>query len=141
MPFVIVVVSLAALLPYGFLLISGLPGRGAFSRWGPGYDNDNARESLSKLEGWRQRAHFAQQNGHEAFAPFAFAVVLAHAAHAPQPWLTGLASLFLVARVGHGAAYVAGSGRWRSGSWWCGFACVLGLFGVAFASALGTLQA
>ncbi|MBL8937355.1 MAG: hypothetical protein JNM69_22535 [Archangium sp.] len=59
-------------------------------------------------------------------------VVVSLAALLPYGWLTGLASLFLVARVAHGAAYVA---------WWCGFACVLGLFGVAFASALGTLQA
>lgn len=32
-PFVTVVVSLAALLPFGFLLISGLPGKDAVSRW------------------------------------------------------------------------------------------------------------
>lgn len=140
MPFVIVVVSLAALLPFGFLLISGVPVRGAFSRWGPGYDNDSPRESLSKLTGWRQRAHFAQQNGHEAFAPFAAAVFLAHWAHAPQAWLVGLACTFLVARVGHGVAYVAGAGGWRSAFWWAGFGCVLGLFAVAFASAGGTLQ-
>ncbi len=136
MTLVIAVLLLAALLPYLFILVSGLPARGAFSRWGPGYDNDDPRASLEKLDGWRRRAHFAQQNGHEAFAPFAVGVLLAFWAHAPSVWLGGLAFAFLAFRLAHGAAYIAGSGRWRSTAWWCGFGCVIGLYGAALAASL-----
>ena len=129
MTFVIVVTLLAALMPFLFLALSGLPSRSAFARWGPGYDNSDPRASLDKLEGWRRRAHYAQQNGHEAFAPFAAGVMLA--TWAQGAYVVALASSFLAFRLAHGLAYIAGSGTWRSTFWWGGFACVLGLYASA----------
>jgi uncharacterized MAPEG superfamily protein len=126
MTFVVVVTLLAALMPFFFLALSGIPAKGAFSRWGPGYNNDEPRASLDKLEGWRKRAHYAQQNGHEAFAPFAAGVILATWTHGAC--VIPLAGSFLLLRLAHGLAYIAGSGAWRSAFWWGGFACVLGLY-------------
>lgn len=131
MTLVIAFVLLAALLPFFFLLLSGVPATGTAARWGPGYDNDNPRASLSKLEGWRQRAHFAQQNGHEAFAPFVAALGLATWAQVSAGQVMLLGAGFLLCRLGHGFAYLAGSGRFRSLFWWGGFGAVLALFAAA----------
>ena len=60
----------AALLPYAFT------GLAKFS--GPRrYDNHAPRDYLDKLDGWRKRAHWAQLNSFEAFAPFAAGVIIA----------------------------------------------------------------
>src|SRR4051812_43501755 len=92
---IIVLTLLAALMPFLFLVLSGLPGKDTFARWGPGYDNSQPRASLDKLEGWRKSAHFAQQNGHEAFAPFAAGLFLAAWVHAPEARIVTLGSAFL----------------------------------------------
>ena len=134
MTLVIIYVLLAALMPFLFLVLSGLPAKAAVARWGPGYDNDDPRASLEKLDGWRKRAHFAQLNGHEAFAPFTSALLLATWAHAST---AVLGAVFLGFRLVHGLAYIAGSGRLRSLFWWGSFGSTLGLFGAALHASIG----
>jgi uncharacterized MAPEG superfamily protein len=95
----------------------------------PDYDNDRPRAALARAEGRAQRAHWAEQNALEAFAPFAAGVIIAHATGgAEQLTIDVLAGLFIAARVFHGIAYVSDKGLPRSLAWLTGFACMIGLF-------------
>lgn len=99
-----------------------------------GYDNRAPRDWLAELDGWRQRANWAQANAWEAFAPFAAAVIIAHLAGARQGTIDLLALVFIVARVAHGLLYIVDRSTLRSIAWTIGFGCVVGLF-VAAATA------
>jgi uncharacterized MAPEG superfamily protein len=134
MGFAVLVIAAAALLPFGLLLASAWPSSATPSRWGPDWDNHDVRGSMDRLRGWRRRAHFAQINGHEAFAPFAAAMILTQLSHAPSGWVHPLALAFLLLRVLHGIAYVADRPFLRSTSWCCAWLTVLGLFGSALGS-------
>lgn len=113
----------AALLPYVFtLLAKSRPTRGF---------NHHPREFLEQQTGWRKRAHWAQQNGFEAFAPFAAAVLIAHLAGADPHWITALAVAFLGFRLAHGICYLADLASLRSLVWAGGMGCVIGLFVLA----------
>lgn len=118
-------VLIAAIIP---MLMSMLAKAG-----GPGFDNHAVRPYLDTLTGWRQRANWAQQNGYEAFPPFAAAVIIAHQAGADQATVDTLAVAFIVIRLIYGAMYIANLATLRSLVWTAGFACVVGLF-VAAAS-------
>jgi uncharacterized MAPEG superfamily protein len=93
-----------------------------------GFDNAAPREWLGRLEGWRRRANWAQQNSWEAFAPFAAAVIIAHLAGARQGTIDTLAMTFIAARVAYGLLYIADRPTLRSVVWTVGFACVVGMF-------------
>lgn len=135
MTFTISAILAAAVLPYLFLLISGVPSRSERGRWGTGYDNREARASLEQLTGWRKRAHFAQLNGHEAFPQFAAAMICAQLAAVEATWVHALAFGFFFFRLAHGAAYIANLGVPRSVLWGAAVSCTAGLFVVALASA------
>jgi uncharacterized MAPEG superfamily protein len=92
------------------------------------YDNRAPRAYLADLEGWRQRANWAQQNAWEAFAPFAAAVIIAHVRGVPQATIDGIALAFIAARVLHGLLYMADRATLRSLAWLAGFGCVVALF-------------
>lgn len=63
-------------------------------------DNHNPRGFLAHTQGAAARAHAAQQNGFEAFAPFAAAVLTAHATgNAAQSTINTLACLFILFRL------------------------------------------
>jgi uncharacterized MAPEG superfamily protein len=113
-------VLIAAILPYVWVGVAKYPLRG--------YDNNNPREYEAKLTGPHKRAHWAQLNAWEAFAPFAAAVIIAHLAGADQAVVNALAMTFVVARVLHGLLYVADRATLRSLVWSVGFLCVIGLF-------------
>ena len=98
------------------------------------FDNANPRAWLANLSGWRLRAHWAQQNQFEAYPPFAAAVIVAHQLGGAQPWIDGLAVLFVAARLLYGAFYVTSRPTLRSLVWTLGFACVVGLFIVGAAA-------
>ncbi len=113
-------VLFAALLP---LVWVGIAKSGA-----AGYDNHAPRPFLAGLEGWPQRANWAQMNALEAFPPFAAAVIIAHLSGGEQWLVDTLAGLFIVARILHGIFYILDKATLRSLSWLAGFLCVLGLF-------------
>src|SRR5262249_27777706 len=71
-----------------------------------GYDNRNPREFLGNLTGKFKRAANAQQNGYEAFAPFAAAVIVAHISGAEQSQADTLAVLFIIFRIFYSIFYV-----------------------------------
>jgi len=92
------------------------------------FDNSAPRDWLARLEGWRQRANWAQANAWEAFAPFAAAVIIAHLAGARQGTIDGLAITFIAMRIAHGLLYIADKAMLRTIAWTIGFGCVVGLF-------------
>ena len=113
-------VLIAAIMPYVFAGISKV-GLATF-------DNRKPRDFLETLDGYRRRAHWAQLNSHEAFAPFAAAVIIAHLAGAAQDTINLLAGLFILARVLFGYCYITDRSTARSLAWLLGLGCVIGLF-------------
>lgn len=92
-------------------------------------DNHNPRGFLAHTQGAAARAHAAQQNGLEAFAPFAAAVLTAHATgNAGQATVNTLAGLFILFRLAFIWCYIADKAALRSLMWAGGFACTVGLF-------------
>jgi uncharacterized MAPEG superfamily protein len=121
-------VFLAALMPYGFIVLARFP----FLNRGPrAYDNRRPREHVEKLEGWRKRADAAHLNSFEAFPPFAAAVIIAHSAGAPERRITALAIAFIACRLLYGVCYLGNVSWLRSLLWIAGLSCVAGLFVVA----------
>jgi uncharacterized MAPEG superfamily protein len=113
-------VLLAALLP---LIWVGLAKAGA-----EGYDNHKPRVFMASLNGWHQRANWAQANAYENFPPFAAAVIIAHLAGA-NPLITDvLAGSFLCLRILHGVFYIQDKALLRSIVWTLSFMCTIGLF-------------
>jgi uncharacterized MAPEG superfamily protein len=99
------------------------------------YDNHAPRDYLDKLEGWRKRAHWAQLNCFEAFAPFAAAVIVAQQVGVAQGRVDLLAMVFVVTRLVYGSMYVIDQPRLRSAAWGIAFSCVIILFLTAGATA------
>lgn len=109
----------AAILPY---IMAGA------AKSGGRVDNARPRAWMETLQGWRQRADWAQRNHFEAFPAFAAAVIVAELAHARQDRIDGLAVLFVLARIGYSVCYVADRPSLRSACWFVGIACVIALF-------------
>ena len=102
------------------------------AKWGfAGFDNRRPREWLARQEGWRARAHAAQQNSWEALAVFAAAVLTAHVAGAPQAAVDALAVGFVAARLAYIACYLADRSTLRSTVWLIGLGLSIALFGVS----------
>ena len=109
----------AGLLPYVATLIA---------KWGRSdFDNHHPREWESKLEGFRARAHAAQQNSFEAFPFFAAAVVMAYLLQGAAPWLNALALLWVVLRVLYLYCYLSNRAALRSLVWLAGLAVVIAI--------------
>jgi uncharacterized MAPEG superfamily protein len=113
-------VLFAALLP---IVWSGVAKAG-----GSGFDNSRPRVYLAAVQGWRQRANWAQQNAWEAFAPFAAGVVIATQVGVAQTTINGLALGFMAARVLHGVFYLIDQATLRSLVFIVGLLCTVGLF-------------
>lgn len=94
-------------------------------------DNHQPREFLQRLSGPAKRAHWAQLNSFEALPAFAAAVLVAQYAHAAQAGVNLLAMIWVAMRVLYGIFYVADLALLRSATWFCGIACVIGLFVLA----------
>lgn len=93
-----------------------------------GYDNRAPRRYLGALAGWPQRADWAHQNAFEAAPPFAAGVIIAQHVGVGQATVDALALVFLLARIAHGAVYLADWDRVRSIIWLVGFGATVGLF-------------
>ncbi len=115
-------VLIAAYLPIAWT------GMAKFGAGGKDFDNAAPRAMLAKLDGWRQRANWAQLNGFEAFPPFAAAVIIAHLAAVPQARIDLLALAFIAARVVYGILYLANLPTLRSLAWMIATGCVVALF-------------
>ncbi|MBB5016894.1 putative MAPEG superfamily protein [Chitinivorax tropicus] len=100
----------------------------ALAKAQPGYNNRAPRPYLDKLEGWRKRASWAQQNSWEALAMFAPAVLLAQQAHAPQDRIDTLAIAFVLIRLVYGLCYLADQQALRSLVWFAGIGCTIGIY-------------
>lgn len=97
-----------------------------------GYDNRNPREFLGTLTGKHKRAANAHQNGFEAFAPFAAAVIVAHLSGAPQAQTDILAVLFIFFRILYSIFYIIDQHVLRTLAWFLAFFCIIGLFLISF---------
>ena len=93
-----------------------------------GYDNNQPRAWLAKLEGRAKRADWAQQNSYEAFPPFVAGVIVAHLTGSEQMTIDIIAGIFMLFRIAHGIFYIQDNGTLRSLSWTGGFACTLAFF-------------
>ena len=92
-------------------------------------DNRNPRDFLARTQGLSARANAAQQNGFEVFAPFAAAVLVAHATgNAAQATINLLAVLFIAFRLAFIYCYLADKSTMRSLTWAGGLCCIIGLF-------------
>jgi uncharacterized MAPEG superfamily protein len=116
----------AIVLPYAFTGYAKFTGG-----FGP-RENHYPREFLSRLEGARQRAHWAQLNSFEVTPAFAAALIVAHQiGTAAQATLDGLAVAFLVSRILYGICYIADWANLRSLVWFAGMICIVALFVVS----------
>ncbi len=93
-----------------------------------GYDNRAPREFLTTLQGWGQRANWAQMNSFEAFPLFAIAVVIAQLRGMDPSLLNNLAMGFIVARIAYGTFYIFDKPPFRSLAWTAGIGCCVALF-------------
>lgn len=110
----------AALLPYFFV---------SFAKFsGPGFNNYKPRVFLEKLEGARQRAHWAQLNSFESFPMFASAMIIAHLLHGTQSTIDTIGMIYVGSRVLYGIFYIANKAPLRSISWFTGMGCIVALF-------------
>ena len=92
------------------------------------FDNARPRDYLARLQGWRQRANWAQANSYESFPAFAAGVIIAHLAGAAQPGIDMLALGYVVARILYGIFYITDRSTLRSLAWVAGLGCIIGLF-------------
>jgi uncharacterized MAPEG superfamily protein len=116
-------VLIAGLLPYVCAVAA---------KWGfQNFDNHNPREWLAQQTGFRARANAAQANSFEAFAFFAAGVIIANLAQVDAARIDVYAVVFVVARVGFIACYLADKASLRSLCWLVGLLSVVGLFAAA----------
>ena len=82
-----------------------------------GYDNDEPRLYLDKLNGKAQRAHWAHKNSLEAMTPFCAGVIIAHLVGLNQVYLDSAALAFCALRLLYGYFYIQNKSTLRSLSW------------------------
>jgi uncharacterized MAPEG superfamily protein len=79
-----------------------------------GVDPTQPRYRVGDLEGQSVRAYGAHLNGLETFPWFAAAVIVAHMVAGPSRIVDVLAVIYILLRIGHLAAYLAGRQPLRS---------------------------
>lgn len=96
-------------------------------------DNKNPRDFLAQTTNHAARANAAQQNGHETFASYAAAIIIAHATgEASQSTINLWASIFIIARIAYIWAYINNHSLLRSIVWFIGLTAIISLFIAAF---------
>ena len=120
-------ILVSCLLPVLCAGVAKSPGFGKPRREG-GFDNNNPRQWLGKLEGWQARANAAQQNSFEALPVFIAGVLIAQQLQASQTLVDDLALLFVAARIGYIGAYLGDLAALRSTLWVVGLAASIALF-------------
>jgi uncharacterized MAPEG superfamily protein len=120
-------VLVAGLLPYVWVTIAAQERRKQFGS----VDNKLPRAQESQLAGRGARAMGAHANSFEALPLFAAAVIIAHLARADPGWSAAVAIAFVIARIAHGALYVANLDLLRSLSFGVAQLCSVLLFVLA----------
>jgi uncharacterized MAPEG superfamily protein len=120
-------ILVSCLLPIACAGLAKSRGIGKSRRVG-GFDNNNPRQWLASLQGWQARANAAQQNSFEALPIFIAGVLIAERLQATQGRIDVLAMVFVAARIGFIAAYVADLARLRSVLWAVGLAISIALY-------------
>jgi len=119
MPIALWCVLLAGILP---VLTVGI------AKWRAGYDNGRPRAWSTRIDGYRARAFAAHQNGFEAFPFFAAAVLGAVVMKAPAATVDALAVVFILARLGYTACYIADWPTLRSAVWSIAWLATVAIF-------------
>ena len=117
-------VLIAGLMPFVGTSIAKFVGD---KKLGPGA-NHYPREWLETLDGYKKRAHWAQQNTFEAFPFFAAGVIVAQMAGAAQATVDMLAMAFIAIRVAYLVCYLADWALLRTLVWGAGFLSCIALF-------------
>lgn len=120
-------ILIACLLPIVCAGIAKSKGFGV-SRQDGGFDNDNPRRWLAGLEGWQARANAAQHNSFEALPIFVAGVLIAQAHGAAASTIDALAVVFILARLGFIASYLADRANLRTLCWVVALGCAIALF-------------
>ncbi len=94
-------------------------------------DNAHPRDFLQRTTGLAARANAAQQNSYETLPVFLVAVLVAMLFFVPQAIINKLAWLYVIIRMGYGAAYLTNLAMFRSILWVLSIACCLMLFYLA----------
>jgi uncharacterized MAPEG superfamily protein len=118
-------ILIAGLLPYGFTIAA---------KTGRGFSNRAPRAYLEKVEGWRQRAHWAQLNSFEGLPLFVGAVLTCHIVAGEQYVANIIALVYVVARALYGLMYVIDRPLLRSLMWFVAMLANAGLFLTAAAA-------
>lgn len=126
MSWIILIITLACLLPYVFSMIAKL------SAGFRGQDNENPRQFLSQTTGLAARANAAQQNSFESLPLFIAAMLLAEYLVVPSYTIIILGTAYLVFRVLYGVCYLANLATLRSLIWVLSMACPLLLLFISF---------
>ena len=109
-------ILIAATLPYvAFSFVRGL-------------DPNEPRYSVRDLAGRSIRAYGAHLNALETFPWFAAAVIVAHMVGGPGRIADGLAVVYVLLRIGHMAAYIAGRQPLRSAAFGLAQLCAVAIF-------------
>jgi uncharacterized MAPEG superfamily protein len=91
------------------------------------FDNNNPREWLASLDGWRARSVAAMQNGYEGLPLFAAAVIIAQFGGAVQDSVNLLAMAYIGVRVLFTICYFQDWATLRSLVWFAGIGVILSL--------------
>lgn len=113
----------AILLPLLFTGVAKFSGRDFKPK-----DNLAPRAFLEGLDGFRQRANWAQMNTHESIPAFMAAVIIAHQIGGEQNMIDTLAVSYIVLRLVYGVLYIANKGLLRTMAWGLSLLCILGMF-------------
>ncbi|MBI3348695.1 MAG: MAPEG family protein [Burkholderiales bacterium] len=117
----------ACVLPIACAGLAKSKGFGKRRREG-GFDNNQPREWLARLEGWQARANAAQANSWEALPVFIAGLFVAHQHQAAQGTVDALAAGFVAARLAFVGLYVADKASLRSLVWVAGLVTCAALF-------------
>lgn len=112
----------ACLLPLIFAMLAKIAGGFKVA------DNANPRQFFDHVTGLSARMNAAQQNSFEGLPIFLAAVIVAMYCFVPQNVINVLACLYVLLRVGYGAAYAFNMSLVRSVLWMLGIACCVMLF-------------
>lgn len=117
---------------------------GRHKQFSEDFDNKNPRAQQSRLTGMAARAHAAHSNAFEALILFAPTVIVAmwvsggdsEAAITHKAWIARLSVVFIIARIGHGAAYLADQDKLRSALFGIGLLSMISMWVMILRAAL-----